>query len=444
MLMIVVGTIGMASMTTLLSTRTRFVMDMEHSIQRRVALRNCRALVHYYFMRQGIAAAAPGGTLTLPNNWGTVEIPVTTTSPLGSLQEFSLINFLSPGLDHGFTQNVTATVHQPIPYDDAGGIISTPFNVQLKSRSPLLTGTLLVLHKPMVDIGQETDVQGSIHVNGHSLLWEDTDLTGDVANFRTRTYDHPDMITENIRNLSGNHISPTNFPFYLRSTGYTDVSDTGAPVLDGRFNMMQLDDPASQDPDGIKKKNTLHYKMVTNSSPMYVDGTYNVTVGPVKGDEVGGERRITIDLDDPGLSPVIIEDGVYHLHLKGYIDSATGDDDPPGFILARSAELKTLTLENENYRRVVLGIEGNNQTVSVSTVNATEWRILMTATQAPLALDLVDGAGVANTLALQGGVRTDSRLSVTTGTLVLNREYNPDTLELMDPREAWIEIYSDL
>ncbi len=442
LLLLLAGTVGMASMTALLSTRTRFVSDMEYGIQRRIALRNCRALVHHYFMRQGIGDADNGGTLSL-GDWGTIDIPATGGSPLGSQQEFSLVNYLSPGLDRGFTEDVIATIRQDIPNDSSGDEFSTSYRLQLKSRSPLLGGTLLVLQKPMTTppIGAETDLQGAIQVNGNSLLWDDEDLAGsELGSFFTRTYDHPGTILVNIKNLSATHFPPTNFPFYVRSTGYSDVGVNGAPVLDGRFNMMQLGSypPASPDPNDAKKKNTLHYKMVMNSSPTQVDGTFDYIVGAVSGDELAGERRITIDLNNPAVSPVIVNDGVYHLHLLGLTDSVTADEKPPGFIIVRSAELKTVTLENDNFRRLVVAFEGDHGNIDVGVTSTTQWRALITATASPLTFQL----GVGNSLAIQGGVRTDSRLNVSTGQLVLNRETNPETLELMDPREAWIEIYS--
>jgi hypothetical protein len=169
-----------------------------------------------------------------------------------------------------------------------------------------------------------------------------------------------------------------------------------------------------------------------------VDGGFDFAIGAVAGDLVGSERRITVDLNNLALSPVIINAGVYHVHLKGFVDSLTADDEPPGFILVRSPELTTLTFENDNYRRLVLGLESNHGLASVGAINTTQWRALITATKLPLQFNL--GAG--NTFSFQGGVRTDSRLSVATGTLELNRETNPEPLELMEPREAWIEIYS--
>lgn len=441
LLILVVCTVGMASMTTLLATRTRLVMDLEYGAQRRIALRNCRALVGHYFIRQGIATADDGGTLSL-GDWGTVDVPATGGSPLGSQQEFSLVNYLSPGLDIGFTEDVTATVRRNILYDQGGGEFTTPYRVQLKSRSPLLGGSLLVQNKPMATppIGFETDIQGAIQVNGNSTLWEDADLIGDVGSFRTRTYDHPDMIGVNIRNLGGTHSPPTNFPFYLRTTGYSDLTTLGVPVLDGRFNMFQLGSypPPDPDPDDAKKKNTVHYKMMMNSSPTVVDGAFDYTIGAVSGDEVGGERRITIDLNNPAVSPVLVNSGVHHLHLKGYTNAGTADAQPPGFILVRSPELESFTLENDNFRRLVVAFEGTYGTVDIGIITTTQWRCVMTATMLALRWNL----GVGNSLAIQGGIRTDSRLQVNSGQLILNRETNPETLELMDPREAWIEIYS--
>ena len=61
LLLLVAGTIGMASMTGLLSTRSRAVMNSEIGVQRRMALRNARALCQHFFMRGAIANASSAG-----------------------------------------------------------------------------------------------------------------------------------------------------------------------------------------------------------------------------------------------------------------------------------------------------------------------------------------------------------------------------------------------
>ncbi|MGY8691211.1 MAG: hypothetical protein ACKVHP_26160, partial [Verrucomicrobiales bacterium] len=184
------------------------------------------------------------------------------------------------------------------------------------------------------------------------------------------------------------------------------------------------------------------YKMVTNSSPTVVDGSFVGPIGAVSGSENGiGERVITINLDNPAVSPVIVNDGVFHVVLQGYLNSALADDEPPGFLLLRSNDLKSITLENNNYRRLVIGVDKDDASavpVTVGLSSAAAWRLLLTVSKVGLQFDLP------NTLTVQGGIRTDSRLNVASGTLALIRETNPESVELMDPRDGWIEIYRGL
>ncbi len=446
LLLVVVGTLGMASMTTLLAGRSRLVTDMELSSQRRIAIKNNRAMVHHYFMRQGIGNSDDGGTIDL-SGWGKLVVPSTTDSPFESQQEFSLINFLSPGGERGFTQDVDVSFRQPDPYGT--GESSRNFRVMLKSRSPLLGGTLLVQHKPATVVtGVETDVQGSIQVNGNVQLWKDDQLYGDVGNFLVKSYDHPDQIAVGIKGLDNTQIPPTNFPFYARSTGYDTSESSGAPVVDGTFNMFEIDHDSSTGSDPTIAANTLYHKMVTYASPLYVDGAYQSDIGGVAGDEIDDddgtgskERRISVNLNNPGVSPVIVNDGVHHLRVLGYTDSANADNEPAGFILVRSNDLETITFENNNFRRLVLGIRGDYEPVELypmaTTATSGNWRILLTVEGAGLNFNMASGA----TFTLQGGIRTDSRLSVPNGTLILNREPSPEQLGLIDPREAWIEVY---
>ena len=442
LLILVAGTVGMASMTTLLSARSRLVMDLEFGVQRRTALRNARAMCQHYFMSRGVANSSLAVDLDLGGGWGKVAIPASAQNPLGSQQEFSLKNLLSPGWNRGFTEEVLATVYQSIPYDTTGAEAQTSLRVQLKSRSPLLAGNLLVLHHPMTNSGTiDATISGSVQVNGHATFWKDDTFPGTVGNLKVESYDHPDVISEAIDNIGGNHIPPTNYPFFARSTGYDSVGASGSPLTDGRFNMIQIGTPSASppDPDAIYKQNTLHHKMTANSSPTVVNGSFDYTVGAVSGDEQGGQRRITIDLNTPAVSPVIVDDGVFYVRFLGYT-SGSGDNELPGFVIIRSSDLLSVTFENDNDRRLVVGLQSPSlRNVSVNFTNAVSWRLLLTSQLTSTSWNVPVG----DTVNLYGGIRTDSTVNVASGQLVLNRETNPDALELMDPREGWVEIYQN-
>lgn len=443
LLLLVVGTVGMASMTSLLSNRSRLVMDLEFGVQRRIALRNARAMCQHYLMRGGIANNSAAVNLDLDDGWGKVAIPASAQNPLGSQQEFSLKSLLSPGWDRGFTEDIIATFYQPIPYDTTGAEAQTSLRVQLKSRSPLLAGNLLTLHHTLVNSATiDATILGSLQVNGHATLWKDDTFSSSLGDLKVESYDHPNVISAAIYNIGGNHIPPTNYPFFARSTGNDVVGTSGAPVTDGRFNMIQMGTPPAlpPDPDAIYKQNTLHHKMVANSSPTVVDGNFDYTVGAVSGDEQGGQRRVTIDLNNPAVSPVIVNDGVFHVRILGYTNSSQGDNEPPGFVIIRSSDLLSVSFENNNYRRLVVGLQSSSlRNVAVNFTNASSLRLLMTSELTSTSWNVPVGSAVN----VYGGIRTDSTVNVTSGLLVLNRETTPDALELMDPREGWVEIYRD-
>ena len=149
LLILVAGTVGMSSMTSLVSNRSRFVLDSEFAAQRRLSLRNSRALAKRYFMGQAIANTSTAKAISLSSDtsWGKIEIP-TATSAFTSQQNFSLVNQFSPGGESGFTQDVTVTIKHPVPYSNPAAEFSLPYRVQLKSRSPILAGNLFIQHKP--------------------------------------------------------------------------------------------------------------------------------------------------------------------------------------------------------------------------------------------------------------------------------------------------------
>lgn len=441
LLILVAGTVGMASMMVVLSARSQLVMDLEFGVQRRLALRNARAMCQLYFINRGLANSSPAVDLDLGGGWGKVGIPASAENPLGSQQEFRLKNLLSPGWDRGFTEDVLATVYHPVPYDTGGAEVQTSMRVQLKSRSPLLAGNLLILHHTLTNSGSiDATISGGVQVNGHATFWKDESFPGTVGNLKVESYDHSDIVSEAIGNLAGNHIPPTNYPFFRRTTGNDVVGATGVPITDGRFNMIQIGTAPAlpPDPDAIYKKNTLHYKMTANSSPTVVDGNFDYTVGAVSGDELAGQRRITIDLNNPAVSPVIVNDGVFHIRFLGYMDSGQGDNEPPGFTIVRSSDLLSVTFENNNYRRLVVGLQSStHRDVAVNFTNAVSWRLLLTSELTSTTWNVPSGS-VVN---LTGGIRTDSTVAVPRGLLILNRESSPNALELMDPRESWVEIY---
>ncbi|MDC0504516.1 hypothetical protein OAN94_09585, partial [Verrucomicrobiales bacterium] len=195
LLILVAGTVGMASMTVVLSARSQLVMDLEFGVQRRLALRNARAMCQLYFINRGLANSSPAVDLDLGGGWGKVGIPASAENPLGSQQEFRLKNLLSPGWDRGFTEDVLATVYHPVPYDTGGAEVQTSMRVQLKSRSPLLAGNLLILHHTLTNSGSiDATISGGVQVNGHATFWKDESFPGTVGNLKVESYDHSDIV----------------------------------------------------------------------------------------------------------------------------------------------------------------------------------------------------------------------------------------------------------
>ena len=106
---------------------------------------------------------------------------------------------------------------------------------------------------------------------------------------------------------------------------------------------------------------------------------------------------------------MIVEDGVFHVRFLGYTDASQGDTEPPGFAIIRSNNLLSITFENNNHRRLVIGLQSSApRTASVETVNAAQIRGVLSSQLT----NLVWNIGAGNSLTLTGGLRSDSVINV--------------------------------
>ena len=456
LLLAIVASLGMTAMATLLSNRSNHTEYSELAIKRRIGWRNTRALTRYYFGRGPMVTGnGSGTTMEITGGWGKVEIPASSSHPLLSGQRTNLANQFSPGDGTGWVaapgaipgEDIIVTSKQRVPFsvpDPISGLypeLSTDYRVQLMSRSPALAGTLLVQHRPLsLPALNEIDIIGNIRVEGHSVIWDDTEISGpDTINFETESFDMPGQSSVAIRDTAPipGQIAATNFPFYRRMTGPLPGA---LAVTDGYFNLITTS-PASP--------NTLADRMGQlggAGGAMVVNGAFSLSFGGVTGtlipdDDIVGpdERLITINFAlQTTASLILVQNGVHHLRLQGFPTAGSAADSlPPIFILSLSDDLETITLDNSNFRRFMFGTRSNNTIEIGSTEANASWRILLTNELSPLQFTTT------GTLFIEGGIRTDARLEVLSGSaLTLLREQQPEQLEFNDTREAWIEIYS--
>lgn len=425
----IAGTLGMVSMITLIGSRSLFVENSEAAIARRLSLWNSRALTKEYLLSGPILAGnADEAVLSLGGEWGTATVPVFVSLPLESVEEFTLMNRLGPGGTAGFTADIEVAM--------ANGAIDIPYLIQMKSRSTFFSGELLTLHRLETGGSGAVDVNNSLAVQGKTMFWDNDSLS--LASFSTGSFEYPDIIGVTVHDTLGEAQPASNFPSYYRTSGPSG----GVPSLNGQFNHLVGDGP-----------NTLAYKMNAAGGSIPVQGDEELNISGVTSDGLG---TVTIDLKNHTLSQVMVGNDVNHLVFVGQADlaeySAASTLSPVSVLVDSTGSLAGNYLDEvrfigDNSRAVILGIHRQSSAAmsnlsivldrSVGLQNL--WRMLITAEHSPLLFDVTGHTSGR----IVGGIRTDREITVIDGDgITLLPDESPGLLERMDPRSAWIEIYS--
>lgn len=445
MLVCLAGSIGMYSLVVLISARGFHVELSNNALQRRLSNLSAKAIAKKYIYSMSLVSGnASEATLKLDTmvhttesakDWPSVVIP-DFSAPLASLQEFSVKNPFGPGSNEGFT--VDANVSLKYRENDATDLLASARNCmfRLKSRSTLLGGSLLQVHKPIISPSTIPYLHGHIIVVGHTHFHVPVLLNWNTATgFQTGTLDAPD-------DFSGGSVSAGNFPKVLRSGG---IGADGTVQLHGEANY--IDNAATQ-------INSLYHKLKQTGADLTVSGTSPLSIAGVACcDEAGtgsaGTGIVTINLNNHTLPPVLLGNGVTKIRLLGQINSSelsTANNLPPAFILAlqdtTSTPLVEILLHGDNNRRTVIGVKRSAIASAVQITHSTgvssQWRLAAFFENTPINISLNSGSS----LDIKGGIETDSHINVSTSnTLRLSQETDPELLERICTREAWVETY---
>ena len=164
-----------------------------------------------------------------------------------------------------------------------------------------------------------------------------------------------------------------------------------------------------------------------------------------------GNGNVWVFLNQAALPDLYIR-APRNVYLVG--QTTTGDEaaaaslPPKTIILARKdgdAEFATAALKNANRRRIILGLtmEGTSpQTTPANfqfagSVPFPKWSMLLETRGIPANFNLSSVSGAT----IRGGIRTDSELNITGGTLTLEQETDYTNLDTNTTRHAWVEAY---
>ena len=424
-IVVMIGGLAMTGWIVLLGARAQYSEQHLSSVQRRVAESNARALTRQYLLESVMPfSSGSGGTFRSSvgdDSWGETTIPSWSAAAMSSTAFPAGTNLISPASGFPYALPFLTTA--------SDGAATTWFRAYINSRSPLLGKDLLVVHPGPADIS----VSGSLDVKGRSVIHAPN--SPNYYSFTTDDFAVPKGTTGfTLTNAAGTWLAGSNYPMMPETAGPsgTDLGYTGNLAV-----IKNSDNPG----------NSLYDKLTGGGfSSITVSGE---TTSSNRGVVSDGAGEVSITVADDFLTNVIITDASSVVLVGQDTPTEISDADLlPGIMIliiqdAGVADLTTVSFQDMNNRRLHLGVLKSINTTQVQ-MNFTssefdvDWRLMMTVEGAPVLLNKTVGG----TTSLFGGIRTNSSLTVATGTsVVLKEELDPKLLNRLADRRAWVEIY---
>ena len=454
-----VCTMGVAAWIAIINGRAAYSDATEDGMRRRVALENSRAIAEEYLYNyattQDSGAAAlfpqvtyPPDNAEQPDIVERMQVAAWVDGSLNSTTPVWRASRMGPSNGGGYYRNYQVLLGK------GGNQVLRDFEV--RSRSPILSGDLVIFNQPTITPGDPSDpdirFRCNMHVNGRTVFWRpDMIEVRDDNHFSTKAYavmtrlvgDYP------VVDSSGNRLRPSNFPFTPVTGGAVGV---GALGYDGRISNVE---------NSYASINSIPSKLDT---PIEAVGT---VISSERGVESNGSGTITIDLNNPDLDEVLIEGDTSKVVLNGQIDDsafAAAESMKPvvivvlqdGYISTRN--LSRFELYRRNSRRLIIAVKKERAPWDPSSDlrctfewmntehNPPEpfptWRLITIGENTELRY-IHDSSN--SEVTIYGGLRTDRGLW---GSSSLNRKFfiepepNPQSLiEGYLDRHVWIESY---
>ena len=487
-----VVTMGFAAWVNLIHQRARLGDFEQFQAAKRLASSSARILNRDYLLRRTLASNGDDDGLTATTDastsWNTATATSWTTSassstnwngnsqsqlaiwtgyPMDSLTRPAGLNAFSPSFDYPYGRSFTFTTsYKQLSYRNIDNATNpgreeyatdtTSVRGIVRSRSPLLSGDLLVLHQPTVTATLPT-VTGNIAVNGRVIHFAPDASTYSV---RSQRFSSPTNSTNFVPlDLAGASLIQGNLPWIPLSSGNisgadlaTNGDDWRLPDFTGQLNVI--------DASTTNASNSLRSEVIARGPvlPVYsgsvtasdnrgfaLDGTTGIaTISPCVGYPTADLPSTIIGND---LNEIIIE-GQTGTNFSGYAQNR-----PSMVVVYTQANsgrnLTTIRLRNQNRRRMLLALKKDHRSTGGwdPTVNlivetpgtAAEWHLLIVCENVPLNITTTS----ATTVTLTGGIQTNSPLTFHNypKLLEISLETNTRGLIRMSPRLAWVETY---
>jgi hypothetical protein len=420
LLIAVVGVLTAAALSLHIA-RTRMVEQAFTAVERRLALENAKALAQEFFLER-VMTSTTGADFDLDlGSLGGISVPGWGAAAMQSVQKVAGVNHFNPGNGDTYTLALTVTLND--------GESDHERRYEVRSRSPLLAGTLLASHTPTIVPGASLAI-GGIDVDGGAFVW----VPGLGMTFTPDAYSVPDDSTAvTFSNSAGTALAALDLALPRQIAN----PRAGAAL----FYSGQLDviDNAAAAANSLAAKVTSGPYTLVNGSVADADATDGITCD--------GAGVVTINLGELELGNVYIPGEISTLVLDGQPLSGDTAADAMTAILVvvnqpatSSRDLTQVTLNNHNSRRVVLAVKKESSVgtlpIQFTTAQAA-WRLLLELENTPVAISTTTAA------TLTGGIRSDRSLLLSAGTLRLALEADPKYLDQLASRTAWVESYSE-
>jgi len=450
--------VGFTTWVTLLGQRSRAGEIEEHAARRRIASWNTRGVIREYALARAVTSSLDDDGLSFDplSGWSVTNAASWSGYPMETNIRLAGLNGFSYTWDYPYSKVFdTESGTYALDFVQAGnGQLDPDYSASasylktyIRSRSPVISGDLLIMHRSSLTTPVAPVVAGNVSVRGRVLHFvpelAETEYT--ARSFRFTAPPVPGGMGLRPRNFAGDIIPPSNISWTPVTFGN---APGGGPDFSGRLNI--IDDPNNGG-------NSLRQKLASSGATLQLTGA--TALSDPRGFESDGNGLVTLT---PSIGPtnpadipsIIVDSEVQEIVVEGQDDTnfASYARYRPSMTLcyvqdaASTRKLQTIRLKKQNSRRIILAIkqEGPNPGTPVNVVvedthSVSNWHLVIIAENTPL-IFYADSA--VSTINLVGGIQTDAPLTGPGTGQDLNLELETDTRGLirMTPRAAWVEV----
>lgn len=491
LMFILVGSLALTAAMHLMAARLQQTERMGLGVKRHVMWGNTEAVnqqyAYTYSLRDSVTRSS--STAVLPAGSGSAYADSTTWGGLAAKSYSNLKAFRSiqrasdatvsypfNNLRHVPTSDNSVFYERTAADSDSGQTESLTIYNYLKSYPAPLLGDLLVVHKRATSSGTYS-FSGNIRVNGRVVIHDGTAAMGNLK--AESCLQAVSNITNTTKTSDGAAaLLPDNFPPRPTVTAGYGGSSTPTAVTNGTLKMIENTDftPGSirhiMESGGSSSwmrcttSNNSSTNIETDEARSYLNNAVEVeverdpaydfpTLSPYNVSRSGSRVEIMrVRLRYSSLKHLRIESGVEQLVLEGQTNTSdynnAGHLDPI-IIWVDQESLRHICFVGENNRPLILAMgPGSGGTAYMEFIGSSlvagsplRWRMQLINEYRNLCFDPPSSSV---NVQITGGIRTNwilnCRYTDTVPRIILERDQNPgEELELMLPRDAWVEPY---